>query len=451
MNATWPYGVDVSNWQQLIDWDAVAGAGYQFGFAKASEGTYYVDPYLGRNWSEMQRVGISRGAYHFARPDESDPISEADWFLMAIGDQGLAVGDLLALDLEVGYGDLGPWAVAFCERLSQRLSFPPLLYTSSGFINEHGLARMDLTGSGLWLAHWTEQLPDPPHPWSYLAVWQFTDSLAVPGIAGGVDGDRCPIGLPALVDLGAPAEIAPPEPIAPLPVYDWQEPARLQENDWDCSCESMEWCLYSYGRTPDDNWIEQSMIAEGVVSPEVGCLDASGAGLAAWANRHYGPDGYLADNLVGVSFDQLAHEASLYQHPVAVGGRAWYHWSGVRGYDAANELLLLANPAPGWQGVGQTMSRGQFNQWGPFNAVRLTHPAAEGGSDVSDTTPWEGKVGSGLLEMMTADNTLPAQRESTWLPLGHPPPSDIEECVGQNGTLYRWLLDTNQGFRYRPS
>jgi hypothetical protein len=35
-----------------------------------------------------------------------------------------------------------------------------------------------------------------------------------------------------------------------------------------------------------------AMIAEGVVSPSLGLLDASGAGLAAWITRHYGSDGF---------------------------------------------------------------------------------------------------------------------------------------------------------------
>jgi hypothetical protein len=52
---------------------------------------------------------------------------------------------------------------------------------------------------------------------------------------------------------------------------------------------------------------------------------------------------------------------------------------------------------------------------------------------------------------MRQDNVLPAQRYSTWLPLGAPPPADIEECVGTNGVTYRWLLAENLGFRIRPS
>lgn len=58
-------------------------------------------------------------------------------------------------------------------------------------------------------------------------------------------------------------------------------------------------------------------------------------------------------------------------------------------------------------------------------------------------------VGPGLLAMMTEDGTTPAQRASTWLPLGVTP-SDVEQCYGANGTLYVWLLTTGAGHRFIP-
>ena len=85
--------------------------------------------------------------------------------------------------------------------------------------------------------------------------------------------------------------------------------------------------------------------------------------------------------------------------------------------------------------------------------VRVTHPQAESGESpevpILDYGFWLGNVGSGLLEMMQQDQTYPAQDYSTWLPLGRMP-AQIEECIGINGIVYRWLLNSNQGFRYAP-
>lgn len=180
--------------------------------------------------------------------------------------------------------------------------------------------------------------------------------------------------------------LAPATPtMTTLPVYDWTEPAHIQEQDWDCSQESLEWMLWAYSRTPDDSWMEQSLQAGGYVTPAVGCTDASGAGLARWLNEQYSEYGYLSSNSVGVSFDQVAEEAGSHVHPVAMGGGAWYHWSGVRGVDGLGRLML-ANPAPGWKGVYQTLDRDQWARLGPWNLVRLTHPQAEsGGGAVAPT------------------------------------------------------------------
>jgi hypothetical protein len=239
---------------------------------------------------------------------------------------------------------------------------------------------------------------------------------------------------------------------APLPSYNPNEPPHPQENAWSCSQDAAEWALWAYGRQPDDDWMEQSMIDAGVINPAVGLTDASGLGLAQWLNVEYEEFGYEASNQDPVLFDQVAAEAAEGKHPLMIGGRAWGHWSGCSGYDAASDLLILKNPAAGWQGVYQTLSRQQFAALGPFSLVRVTHPEAEGEIDVSppDYSPWEGRIGSGLLELMKADGVLPAQDYATWLPLGRQP-AQIEEAIAEDGTVYRWLLATNAGYRYRPA
>jgi len=244
-----------------------------------------------------------------------------------------------------------------------------------------------------------------------------------------------------------------------LPRYDADAPAITQQHDWDCSEESAHWMLCAYGRDPSESWMEASLIETGTVTPAYGLMDASGFGMAAWLNDQYGDFGYLASNDNPVSFDELASEAGSLQHPLMIGGRAFYHWVGLRGYDPGQDILVLANPAPGYRGVYQELTRSQFAALGSFSLVRLTHPEAE---DTRPPSPppappeqpnpgdWDGRIGSGLLAMMARDSTYPAQAISTWLPLGQHPAS-IEEAYAVNGTRYVWLLGPNQGFRYVPS
>ena len=244
---------------------------------------------------------------------------------------------------------------------------------------------------------------------------------------------------------------------APLPTYDAAYPAFAQNDDWSCAPTSTRWALWAYGRQPTEAWLESSMLQQGVVTTEYGLMDASGAGLAAWINREYGgPEyGYRGENDASVTFDEVASEALRLVHPLMIGGRAWCHWTGVRGFDRTTRRLLLANPASGWMGVTQTLWPEQFAYLGPFSLVRLTHPAAESGGGVSPPQPstpgyaGPGQVGSGLLEMMAADATAPAS-PSTWLPLGASP-ALIEQCTGLNGVVYSFHLPTGDRWRYHPA
>jgi hypothetical protein len=174
----------------------------------------------------------------------------------------------------------------------------------------------------------------------------------------------------------------------PLPrvVYEPSEPPHPQDSDFDCSQDSTEWALWSVGRRPTDQWLTQTMIAEGVMSASLGLMDASGAGLASFLVRHYGEDGFTSANVSPVPFDALAAEAG--RCPMLIGGRRWGaggHWSGLRAFDAERGVLLLANPAAGYTGINQEMTRAQFDARGPFSAVTLDHPDLQ--ALITDPTP----------------------------------------------------------------
>src|SRR6185503_11471658 len=58
-------GVDVSHHQGDVDWPRLAGAGVQFAYIKASEGTAFKDSRYTDNWIAARRAGVIPGAYHF--------------------------------------------------------------------------------------------------------------------------------------------------------------------------------------------------------------------------------------------------------------------------------------------------------------------------------------------------------------------------------------------------
>ncbi len=199
-------GIDVSHYNGLIDWTGVAGAGYKFVFAKATEGNTLVDaPYA----AYRAGAGASKlkfGAYHFARPGgattgaiKGDAVSEADHFLEVAQPHP---GDLLpVLDLEVTGGlspsSLSVWTWSWLREVKARLLVNAIIYASPHFW-ETALANTIAFAAGgyrvLWIAHYTSaSAPTVPaqnwggHGWTF---WQWTSCATVPGIFGCVDSDR---------------------------------------------------------------------------------------------------------------------------------------------------------------------------------------------------------------------------------------------------------------------
>jgi hypothetical protein len=201
-----------------------------------------------------------------------------------------------------------------------------------------------------------------------------------------------------------------------MAVYDPTTPAIAQNDPWSCAPTSARWAMTAWGRHPTEQWFESTMLAEGVVSTDLGLLDASGAGLARFLTEQYGEFGFAARNNGHVSFDDVKSVAD--QTPVLIGGHKWGpggHWSGVRGYDPNADVLLLANPADGYTGVFQTMTRQQFNDRAPFSMVVVTWQDPAPPVVVKPPAPAPAPrgyvVGDGLLKAMTAVGESPASDE----------------------------------------
>jgi lysozyme len=169
-------GIDVSSYQGAVDWDGWKRKGLGFAVAKATEGRTIRDSQFARNWSELRRVGLVRGAYHFAHPG-NDANAEADFFLGAVRPRGLEGGDLLVLDLEVTDGrsaaHVSSWARTWCSRVAKAVGCDPVVYTYLSFAQEGNCA--GLGGHPLWIADpsRTAGKPRVPAPWKTWLLHQY--------------------------------------------------------------------------------------------------------------------------------------------------------------------------------------------------------------------------------------------------------------------------------------
>jgi hypothetical protein len=152
--------------------------------------------------------------------------------------------------------------------------------------------------------------------------------------------------------------------------WNWRLPADPQDYPWDCAACSTAWAMRTIGRDVSEQDVIRGL-GPRRISPSLGLLDASGAGLV----EYLGEVGIGAANNPEASWQEVM-DAAGYQ-PMVIGGRRWCHWVAVRmGSDALErpdlDELALMNPADGYKGVHQTMDSLDFSTLGPFSAVWFT-------------------------------------------------------------------------------
>jgi lysozyme len=183
-------GVDVSHYNGTVNWKQVRASGRTFAYAKATEGTSFVDQTFSQNYAAIKAAGLVRGAFHTFHAD-IDPISQADHFMSTIGT--LQSGDLApALDVESLNGQsasslqagIGQWTA----RVKAATGRTPVVFIYPSLLSQ--VLGSGTSGYLLWISNWGVTCPSLPagaHQWAF---WQYSDTGAVPGIPGAVALDR---------------------------------------------------------------------------------------------------------------------------------------------------------------------------------------------------------------------------------------------------------------------
>lgn len=182
-------GIDVSAYQENVDWATVANQGVFYCFAKATEGATSVDDKFARNWAGMRSVGIVRGAYHFFRPGR-DPVAQADNYLRAVG--RIEPFDLPpVLDLEITDGlsvsAIVDRALAWMSTIEGKTGRKPILYTFPSFWEEKLGNPSQFAQYPLWIANFGTRTPYVPKTWRSWTFHQYSETGTIRGIVGNVD------------------------------------------------------------------------------------------------------------------------------------------------------------------------------------------------------------------------------------------------------------------------
>lgn len=178
-------GIDVSQWQGVIDWNAVAADDIQF----VMLGTRYsgdVDPYFDANAKNAAAAGLDVGVYIYSYATSIEMAEEeADFVLNLIKDYKISYP--VAFDLEANVQssmtpqELSGLVNAFCSKI-EAAGYYPILYANDYWLaNKVDMSQIDYD---VWVARY-----EKPHEFSDPVMWQATNSGRVNGVNGNVDID----------------------------------------------------------------------------------------------------------------------------------------------------------------------------------------------------------------------------------------------------------------------
>lgn len=188
-------GIDVSKWNQEIDWDRVKGAGIEFAIIRAGyrgsvTGSLVEDPYFVTNMKGAAASGIPTGVYFFTQAiNEVEAVEEASAVLELIRDYQVSCPIFIDTEGAGGNGradGLDPETrtlvcEAFCRTI-ENAGYDAGVYASRNWYNNN-LYTNRLDHYYIWLAEYRSV----PLYQGYYQMWQYTSKGTVDGIQGNVD------------------------------------------------------------------------------------------------------------------------------------------------------------------------------------------------------------------------------------------------------------------------
>lgn len=183
-------GIDVSQWQGYIDFDAVKRAGIELVYIKASEGTDFVDPFFYRNYANAKNAGLLVGFYHYLTARNAAEARQEAYHFVSVT-EGLVNDGKMVMDIEDIEGldreEVNAIARTFLESVEEFSGRSAAIYADNYTASE--VLAPELSVYPLWIAQYDVEEPDMDNAWGNWAGWQYTDLGRVAGIQGNVDRD----------------------------------------------------------------------------------------------------------------------------------------------------------------------------------------------------------------------------------------------------------------------
>ncbi|CUO19607.1 GH25 family lysozyme [Collinsella aerofaciens] len=341
-------GIDVSEHQGRIDWNAVKASGIDFailrvGFGAPSWGGR-VDYQFNRNISECERLGIPYGVYIYSYAfDNQQAADEASMVIDCLSGHNPRLPVYYDLEDKTIIADgrqsgIASRAQTFCNKISSA-GYKPGIYANLNWFNN--ILTDPVFKSGSW-DHWIAQYNSQCHYTASYSFWQYTSRGKVSGISGNVDMNY------AYVDVS---------------LYYWQ----LKEGTW-------------YYATSDGKaytgWLRQGG-AWYWLDPDAGGVMATGLYECNGSMYWFNASGAMATGWVldGGTWYYATGSGALARGPVSVGGVPYC-------FDARTGAMLT-----GYQTDAQGVRR-YFGSCGPLNGWGLVDGSWYWFADGIASTGW---------------------------------------------------------------
>lgn len=222
-NAT-KVGIDVSEWNGIIDWERVKASGIDYAIIRCGYGMNYEsqdDDYWLRNVSECERLGIPYGVYIYSYATNTDrALSEAQHVLRLIRSCNLSYPVYFDMEDNSTLGsDLASIAKTFCNTI-RNAGYSVGIYANTNWWNTY-LTDTCYSQWHRWVAEWGFSC----HYSGEYSMWQYSATGRVDGITGNVDMNY-QIGYP--LEHGDSASIAVSGELKDKITYT----ANVQNNGW---------------------------------------------------------------------------------------------------------------------------------------------------------------------------------------------------------------------------
>lgn len=189
-------GIDVSKYQEKINWEKVKADGVEYAFIRLGlrgygSGKLVMDEYYDQNMREASAAGVETGVYFFTQAvTVEEAVEEANYVIENLTDYEVTYP--IVFDVEMIVGDDGrandlsqelrtDICIAFCDTI-QAAGYTPMIYGNIRcFTQMLDMSRLEAYEK--WYAFYDDYMYMPYE----VSVWQYSESGSVDGIKGKVD------------------------------------------------------------------------------------------------------------------------------------------------------------------------------------------------------------------------------------------------------------------------